>query len=97
MMHQKRIKTRKTVGTRLYRVRHSWNRGPRVIGDQSRTRCNRVPTGFRALQAFVSCLRHFFRNSWSQWGVIWPLPCFVYYRFQGGIERLIGFIGLVIG
>ena len=58
MMHQKHRKTRKTVGTRLYRVRDSSNCGPQF--DQWRTRCNRVPTVLRALQAFVSCLRHFF-------------------------------------
>ena len=31
VMHQKNRNTRKTVGTRLYRVRHSWNRGPGLI------------------------------------------------------------------
>ena len=31
MMHQKHRKTRKTVGTRLYRVRHSWNSGPQLF------------------------------------------------------------------
>ncbi len=28
---QNACNARKTVGTRLHRVRHSWNRGPRVI------------------------------------------------------------------
>lgn len=31
MMHQKYVKARRTVGTRLYRVRHLWVGGPGLM------------------------------------------------------------------